>query len=469
MQRFVSASKDRLFEVVGLVPISLRNLRVHLLSTILTAISVAAGVALLTVIWSMIDQTRGRYRQSTAGYSAVVGPKQGAPLSLVLNTVFNLGYPEGPIPFRLYKELREPRNRQRFTLRAVVPQARGDHVEGFAIVGTTDAMFTEFKPRRGNDGRREVLAFAEGKRWEFGHEELLEFAERRAQAVAEQRASSALGPSPRFPVEERFKKAVLGYTVARSLGKSLGDTIVPVHGEKNDPLADTHDEATCEVVGVLARTGSPIDRAIFLPLSVFLSLDGHETIRANQDAVADNLGLTAIVLDCASAIKPQHLRREFDTRPDAQVALPILQVGELLKLIGDVTTLLEIVAKIVLLVAAISILVALYNTMNERRREIAIMRSLGARRVQILAIVVIEAALIPILGAAVGVVAGHGALYFGEEMIADRSGIPIEWGRFSAHELWLILGAGVLGGFAGILPAIRGSLTPVASNLGPVS
>jgi putative ABC transport system permease protein len=117
------------------------------------------------------------------------------------------------------------------------------------------------------------------------------------------------------------------------------------------------------------------------------------------------------------------------------------------------------------LVAAVSITVAIYNTMNERRREIAIMRSLGARRFQILAIITGEAALLSLFGALLGLTTCHGATFLLRGVVEDMTGVYLDWAQFGLWELWLVLGVTGLGACAGLLPAVKGSMTQVADNL----
>ena len=121
--------------------------------------------------------------------------------------------------------------------------------------------------------------------------------------------------------------------------------------------------------------------------------------------------------------------------------------------------------ELVLLVAAVSITVAIYNTMNERRREIAIMRSLGARRFQILAIITGEATLLSFFGAVLGLVACHSAEYFMQPTVEDLTGVYLDWTLFKVWELWLVLGVSGIGAIAGLAPAVKGSMTQVADNL----
>ena len=118
-----------------------------------------------------------------------------------------------------------------------------------------------------------------------------------------------------------------------------------------------------------------------------------------------------------------------------------------------------------LLVAAVSITVAIYNTMNERRREIAIMRSLGARRFQILSIITGEAALLSFFGAVLGLVTCHTAEFFLRGLVEDLTGVYLDWTIFRPWELWLVLGVSAIGAIAGLAPAVKGSMTQVADNL----
>lgn len=461
---------------MNLFAVSVRNLRQRLLSSVLTCLSIALGTGLLAALWLLIAQTNDRYTSSFAGYKAIVGPKEGSPLSLVLSAVFNLGAEPGVVPLSVYRELHDGTLATRLGLRYAIPQARGDHFEGFPVIGTTDEMFSKFSRARseGADGERvaERLAFAAGRGFTFGHEQLLAFAEQKARELAERAADDAKHDDEHGSHEHGghdHPEAVFGYEVAQRLRAGVGFHFSPVHGGVNDPDAHVHDESQCHVAGILERTGTPLDRSIFIPLDAFLSMDKHEAIRETQTAEAGSVLLSAIIVDYKHPLGGSHLRRVFQTRADAQVAWPQQEIAQLLQIVGSATDLLRVISYLVVLVAAVSILVALYNTMNERRRDIAIMRALGARRSQILRVILQEALLIAGLGAVLGVLACHAAAFFLGDAVAERTSVPIDWAAFSIDELWLILAVTMLGGLAGILPAIKGSMTEVADNIGPLS
>ncbi|MCA8958020.1 MAG: ABC transporter permease [Planctomycetes bacterium] len=462
---------------MNLLHISLRNMRVRLLSSSLTVASIALGAALLATIWLLTDEAKKRYAGSTSvvSYSLIVGPKEGSPLELVLNTVFNYGISQGLVPYSVYKDLHDGRMRRKGMVRYAIPQARGDNYRGYPIIGTTDEMFSRFRigVTDGGDGDKESihLKFAAGEPFRFAHEDLERF-------VGNIATDDGGGFVHRMPdgsehvhhdIPQAWRKAVIGSHVANRLGLKLGSTFVPVHGVVTDKLAHEHKEAECTVVGVLARTGTPLDRSIYIPLSTFLSMDKHEAIRKTQEKHKENVGLSAILVSSVRTTAAQRLRYDFQTLPGAQGAVPFYEIKRLLDIIGDSTDVLEVLSYIVLLVTGSTVLLGLYNTMNERRREIAIMRSLGARRSQITVIILQEALLLSLAAGALGVVICHGAVWLGSSYIERRTGITIEWGAFNSRELLLILGVGVLGAVAGIVPALKGARTPVAENLGPTS
>jgi putative ABC transport system permease protein len=466
---------------VNLTSISLRNMRIRALSTTLTALSITLGTALMAVLWLAMDAADKHYKSTHLGYTAIVGPKQGSAMNIVLNTVLNLQSSPGFVPMSVYRELREGPIARKVSPRYVIPQSRGDIYRGFPIIGTTDEMFTKF--RRGKDAP--LLKFAAGKPFAFSPDDLEKFATEYARKLKEKRAKGTAGVVESSGSDgheheghdhahdhqhiEPSHYAVLGATAAEGTGLRVGSTFVPTHGSVDTVGAHIHEADRMKVVGILEATGTPLDRSIFVPLSGHLAIEGHDPIRDDQEADADSLLFSAIIVDTRHPLGGPHLRDIFQTRKDAQVAWPQIELAQLYELIGGGQRLLQVVAWIVLVVGALLVLVALYNTMNERRREIAIMRSLGARRGQILYIILQEAMFVALLGSVCGVVLCHGAVLGFAGLVEQRTSVPLDWSAFSIWEVVLVVGVTLLGGISGILPAVKGSRTPVAENLGPTS
>jgi putative ABC transport system permease protein len=468
---------------VNLTSISLRNMRIRALSTTLTALSITLGTALIAVLWLAMDAADKHYKSTQLGFKAIVGPKQGSAMNIVLNTVLNLQSSPGFVPMSVYRDLRAGPIARKVSPRYVIPQSRGDIYRGFPIIGTTDEMFTKFRRGKGAP----LLKFAAGKRFSFSHDDLEKFAEEYARKLKEERAKKDSGVVESSGSDhegheheghdhahdhqhiEPSHHAVLGARAAQRTGLRVGSTFVPTHGSVDTVGAHVHDADRMKVVGILAATGTPLDRSIFVPLSGHLAIEGHDPIRDNQEAEADSLLFSAIIVDTRSHLGGPHLRNIFQTRKDAQVAWPHIELAQLYELIGGGQRLLQVVAWIVLVVGALLVLVALYNTMNERRREIAIMRSLGARRGQILYIILQEAMFVALLGSVCGVVLCHAAVLGFAGLVEQRTSVPLDWAAFSIWEVVLVVAVTLLGGISGILPAVKGSRTPVAENLGPTS
>jgi len=462
---------------VRLVSVSLRNLRIRMVATVLTTMSIIVATALYSGIQVMAEQTEARYKGSIGGFQAIAGPNGSSELELVLNTVFNVGEAPGLIPLEVCKQLRTPKRvgaLKRTRVRYAIPQARGDSISrfNFPVVATLDEMFSKF------EWQREPLKFADGGPFAFSWDELIEMVTALA-AYENGKRDGVENPPARPIIQEKWKKAVVGSRVARQLEIELGHIVTPLHGKLGEFGTHEHPEAACEVVGILEPTNSPIDSTIYLPLGIHLMIDGHaegvflKKVPAGkspvqvEDQPADPMraGLTAIIIDPLDHLGSHILRTQFGSHEEAQVAWPQDVVPKFLRQIGNAADALAVIAWLVLLVAAVSITVAIYNTMNERRREIAIMRSLGARRVQILTIITGEAALLSFFGAVLGLVVCHGAEYFMRGTVEDLTGVYLDWTIFRPWELYLVLGVTGIGAVAGLAPAVKGSMTQVADNL----
>jgi putative ABC transport system permease protein len=454
--------------------ISLRNLRIRLVATVLTTMSIVVATALYAGIQVMTEQTEQRYKGSIGGFQAVVGPKDASQLEVVLNTIFNVDVAPGLFPLQVCTDLRSGKSASRRSqVRYAIPQARGDSVSrhNFPVVATIDEMFSKY------EWNRAPLQFAAGGPFQYSYEDLLQLAAALAAHENGVRAGDQNGPA-RPMLQKEWKQAVVGARVARTLGLSVGSAITPVHGKMGEFGYHEHPEATCAVVGILEPTNSPLDTTIFLPLGLHYLIDGHEggvfLVQIPPGKTPDDakklpvdpaqIGLTAVLVDPKDHFGARILRQEFASR-EAQVAWPQDVVPKFLQQVGNAADALTVIAWLVLLVAAVSITVAIYNTMNERRREIAIMRSLGARRGQILSIIVGEAAHLSLFGALIGVGVCHLASFLLRGVVEDMTGVYLDWLQFGLWELWLVLGVTAIGACAGLLPAVKGSMTQVADNL----
>jgi putative ABC transport system permease protein len=455
---------------MNLLKIVMKNMRQRALATGLTGASVALGVALAVAILLIKQGVQQRFEQGTLGYEMVVGAK-GSPLQLVLNTVYNLDISPGNISWKLFEQLRDDKR-----VKLAVPFSVGDNYHGFRIVGTTDAFFKEFEFE---PGRKPELAT--GRVFHFS-EAVLKSAFQEAEQRAKEREAKERGEEVK-PVaahepgpNDRLFEAVIGATVAADTGLQIGQTFIAAHGVQPSAEAKEHTENPWTVVGILASTHTACDRAIYINLDSFYHIEGHEirepTATAKQeekDNDPDPGQVSSIVLKLRSPMHAFPLYREINDREDAMAAFPTAEIRKLFDIVGNIDRLLLAQAVLILIVAGVAIAVSIYNSMSERRREIAILRALGARRATIFSIVLLEAVTICLVGSAVGLVAGHLVVAAANGILYQASGFVIPAFHMQPLEWYILAVAVVLGALSGLGPAMGAYRTDVARNLAPTS
>ena len=406
-----------------------RSLRRHLLSTSITVLSTGLATGLVMAVFAVSLQSRMAFAGGPLGFDAVVGAR-GSQLQLVLNTVFHLETSPGNIPWRIYEELKADKR-----VELAIPYALGDHYEGFRIVGTSAEVFTEFE-------------YEEGKTFEF------------------------LGGRP---FDSARREAVIGARVARETGLTVGSYLHPSHGvEPNAVEEHVHDDEYV-VCGVLADTYSPNDRVIWIPVEGVYRMDGHKLRGSGEEFVPsdgeviddEHKELSAVMLQLQGRQAGFTLGVQYNRMgKEVTFAWPISAVmAQLFDKLGWMAEVLELVAYLVMVVAAGSILASLYNTMNERRREFAILRSLGARRRTVFAVILLEAQAIALFGSLVGFGVYAAVLAGAGHLVTRETGVVLDLWVMHPALLWTPVGMLLVGGTAGILPAWKAYSTDVAQVL----
>jgi putative ABC transport system permease protein len=398
--------------------IVLKSLRQHALSTTVTALSIALAGGLLMSVWAVKEQSQATFTGVNEGFDAVLGAR-GSKLQLVLNAIFHLESSPGNLPFADFEDIRKNPN-----VELAVPIAVGDNYRGYRLVGTTLDFFdrTEYAPH---------------KRF-------------------------AASPGGRF-FDPTLREAVVGSFAARKLGLKVGDTFHPFHGlifdEKNQ-----HSE-TYVVVGVLEPSNTPADRVIWIPLAGIQMMTGHDP------KAATDVSAVLVKLKSGSAIAGFQMDMMYNKQGNRLTfAWPIGRVmAELFDKIGWFDRVLALVAYLVAIVATASILAGIYNSMNERRREIAILRALGARRATIFTSILLEAASISALGMAIGFFIYGAIVSTVAGVMRAQTGVVLDPLRFNPVMLWAPAALIALGALAGVVPALKAYRTDVAENLAPAS
>ena len=433
----------------------LRNLRRRPLATFLTGASVALGVALFAAVGALRQASEEGFQRTAGLCDTLVGAK-GSTLELTLNALYHMGQSPGNVPYPLYQELREAPGVQ-----WSVPLAVGDSFRGYRIVGVTDELFSKVALRQaGAEAARVGLAFSEGGPFTYTDEE---FAHLKEDLAAEEADGHEGGHHHHDHGHEELYKVVLGADVARATGLGVGDSIVATHGVEGS--VDFHEEAPAAIVGVLEGTGTPLDRAVYIPIGAYYVMEGHEPLEGMEEGGArDPRGLSGIMLGTKAGFYRMGLYRAINDRLDAQAVFPSVEVRKLFELVGTADQVLRWVSLMVVVVALLGVMVAIYNTMGARRREFAILRALGARRRTLLGLVMAESALLALLGGIAGLGLSGILVMVAGDQVKEVTGVAVA--ALPGLPELLLLGAVTLAGaLAGLVPAISAYRTETAHAL----
>ncbi|MEM8709440.1 MAG: FtsX-like permease family protein [Planctomycetota bacterium] len=401
-----------------------RSLRQHAVSTFITVLAAGLASGLVMSVFTVSEQSKVAFTGGQIGYDAVLGAK-GSPLQLVLNTVYHLETSPGNIPWEIYEETKARRD-----VRYAIPYAVGDNLQGYRIVGTTSEIF-------------DVFEYQEGRGFEFA----------RGGAFSDTNMS-----------------AVLGSSVSKALGLDVGSEFRPSHGVFYQP--GTEHKEVYTVTGVLEPTNTPADQVIWIPIEGIYRMEGHyvdggtKVVERGASIPNEWKEVSAVMIKYHSIAAGMFHKGDVDAGSVATLAWPIADVmGGFFNKMGWITKILLYVAYLVVVVAAFGLLASIYNTMNERRREFAILRALGARKRTVFSVIVLEAATIAFLGSLLGYAVYLGVLTVSAAIIREQTGVVMEAISYHPALVWTPIGMVIIGAIAGVFPALKAYSTDVARTL----
>ncbi len=406
----------------ALVQLAVKSLWNRRATALLTILAIALSVALFLGIEKLRKGVREGFEQTISGTHLIVGAPSGS-LNLLLYSVFRMGNATAEISWTGYKRLAA-----REDIEWAVPISLGDSHRGFRVMGTTPDYFDRYQYAGGQN-----LKLASGARF-----------------------------------DDLFD-VVIGADVARTLNYKIGDTIVLNHGLGQANLDGGHDNRPFVIKGILAATGTPVDKTVHVSLEAITALHvGWET--GSKNPLADTITtdqirtfnltpktVTAVYVGLKRKGTILNTRRAINT--DKREPMMAIIPGEALKELWSVTTLAErallAVSGFVIVVGLVSILVALLTSLNERRREMSILRATGARPHHIFSLLLLEAGTIGAIGAGLGVGLVHLLLALAGPMLASRFGVMISsagltpvdfftWGAVTLAALLMALGPAII-------------------------
>ncbi|CAK1729226.1 putative ABC transport system permease protein [Vibrio crassostreae] len=388
-------------------------------TAILTILTVAVSVILLLGVERVRTEAKSSFANTISGTDLIVGGRSGQ-VNLLLYSVFRIGNATNNIDWKSYQEFS-----QHNAVKWAIPISLGDSHKGFRVMGTNHSYFENYRY-----GSKQLLTFQQGK--EF----------------------------------EQLFDVVIGADVAKKLDYKIGDQIILAHGI-SDVAFSRHDNLPFKIVGILAPTGTPVDK------TVHVSLEAIEAIHVGWESGA-NLGhtpdaetlktfdfqpkqITTMMLGLNSKIQTFALQREINNyrQEPLSAIMPGIALHELWGMMAVAEQALLIVSGFVVVAGLLGMLSSLLTSLQERRREMAILRAMGARPRHVFGLLISEASALTFLGITLGVAVLFALIAVVAPIVQQSYGINISISAITPHEWKLLMLVQVAGIIIGFIPAFR--------------
>ena len=408
--------------------LALASLAARALTVAMTIIAIALSVALFLGVEKVRTGAKASFADTISGTDLIVGARSGS-VQLLLYSVFRIGNATNNLTWKSYQDIAA-----RTEVDWIVPISLGDSHRQFRVMGTTPAFFDHYKYRSGKS-----LAMRDG-------------------AI----------------ISDLFD-AVIGADVATTLGYNIGDPIVVAHG-----LASfiEHEDQPFRVSGILEKTGTPVDRTVIVSVQAIeaIHVDWQTGVqRPGKATPADVIrqmelepqAITAALVGVKSRLRVFGLQRSINeyTQEPLLAILPGVALQELWQIVGIAETALIGVSIMVVVTALIGMMATIFSSLNERRREMAIFRAMGARPRVVLGLLVLEAVLMAALGAILGLALLYVGLFVGQPLIDSAFGLWLPIEAPTLRELWAMFGVIVAGAIVSMVPAFRAYRMSLADGM----
>ncbi|HBK88707.1 MAG: FtsX-like permease family protein [Cyclobacteriaceae bacterium] len=393
-------------------------LKAKSLNTALNIFLLSLGISVITVLLLFNNQVQEKIASNAKGIDLVVGAK-GSPLQLILSSIFHIDFPTGNIKLAEAERLRKHR-----LVKKAIPMALGDSYLGFRIVGTN------------HDYPAGYSASLEAGSW-----------------------------------WEKTLDVTIGATVAEQAKLKIGDAFVSAHGLTTDGHA--HEENLYLVRGIMARNNSVLDNLILTNIKSIWKV--HDQLSpadtASQGGVytlvpglmtPDSLReITSLLIQYRNPLAVIQLPRYINSNSKLQAAAPAYETARLFSILGVGVDVLRGFAGVLILISGLSIFIALYNSLKERRYDLAIMRAMGARRRLLLLAIIFEGSLLSVLGSVLGLMMGHGVLLIFMHTVEASQKAGLQAFVFYQEEAWMLVSSIFLGILCSLLPALQAYRTDI--------
>ncbi len=442
---------------MNILKLSWAYLKAKPLSSLLSVLLLAMAIGIISLLLMLNKQFEGQFTKNIKGVDMVLGAK-GSPLQLILSSIYHIDAPTGNISYKQAKGiLKNP------LVEKGIPLAYGDAYKGYRIVGTN-----QLYPQHYN------AQIKEGREWEKDFE------------------------------------VSIGANTAENLGLKIGDQFFSSHGLLDD--THKHESQAYTVCGIYERSNTVIDQLILGSIASVWKIhdeshhehgehdshehhehdghehhehDGHEhhehdgqehhehdastssttEVAESVKAEPDNAEITAMLVKFRSPMGLMQLPRMVNEQTPMMAALPSIEVNRLFSLFGVGMDMLKLLAYTIMFISAISVFVSLFNSLKEQRYELALMRSMGASRAYLFALIVLEGLVLALLGLLSGILLSRIGLYVVSNFVKSDYHYNLSVGGFVKEELYLFGITLILGIVAAVIPAIMAYRTDIAKTL----
>ncbi len=397
---------------MNIFKLSIKNIFNKPLSSSISLALLILGVGIISLLLQLNTLIKDQMDNNLRGIDMVVGAK-GSPLQLILSSVYHIDSPTGNISFQEAENISKNR-----MVGSSIKILYGDNYKGYRIVGAEKKFIDLYKG-----------VIKEGKDWEKPYEVLV------------------------------------GSKVYEKLKINLGDELVSSHGLRE--TGQSHDEGTFKVVGLLKPSNSVIDQLIITsPQSVWNIHDHHDHDDEDEhdhededehehEHEHDDREITAMLIKFKSPMNIIQFPRQINENTNLQAAVPSYEISRLFKLFGFGIETLSYLAYLIIIVSGFSLFINLFNSMRERKYEMALIRTLGASRLQLSTMIIFESLVLTISGFVLGLLFSRFGVMFVSSLMEESLNYNLNSFKILNDEFWLLGLSILIGIVSSLIPAIQ--------------
>ncbi len=387
---------------MNIFKLSIKNIFSKPLSSAISLVLLILGVGIISLLLQLNSLIKDQMNNNLKGIDMVVGAK-GSPLQLILSSVYHIDSPTGNISLKEAENISKNR-----MVGSSVKILYGDNYKGFRIVGAEKKFIDLYNG-----------VIKEGKEWNSPYEVLV------------------------------------GSKVYEKLNINLGDELVSSHGLRE--TGEAHDDEYFKVVGLLEPSNSVIDQLIVTsPESVWNIHDTHDhDDEEEHEHEHEDREITAMLIKFKSPMNIIQFPRQINENTNLQAAVPSYEISRLFKLFGFGIETLSYLAYIIIIVSGFSLFINLFNSMSERKYEMALIRTLGASRFQLSTMIIFESLILTILGFILGLLFSRIGVMFVSSLMEESLNYNLNSFKVLSEEYWLLVLSVLIGLISSLIPAIQ--------------